>query len=266
MGGGGIMNSVRVKNNDNPCSIITSIPHSASNITLEMKKNMKKGIIFANNDWFLNELYDFLGELNINSVSANYSRYVIDVNRDIKNKYIHDEYTKSLVYYRTTFNRKIYDRELDKSTIEDRIEKIYKPYHLSLYEEINKILRVKGRVYLFDLHSFFEQSRADIIIGTRGGKTCSTDFLKLIYDSFSDSGFNVKVDEKGLRGGYITAHYGSIDHVQAVQIEIRYTAYIENRYFGEEEIQNVDYKLFNDAKMRLHGAFLKIKKGCDELA
>lgn len=254
------MNSVRVKNNDNPCNIIASIPHSSSNITLEMKENMKKGIVLANNDWFLKDLYDFLSELNINSISANYSRYVIDVNRDIKNKHVHDEYTKSLIYYNTTFNRQIYNKILGEDIIEDRIEKIYKPYHLSLYKQIDKILKIKGNVYLLDLHSFFEQSKADIILGTREGKTCSRDFLNIVYDSFSDSGFNVKVDEKGLRGGYITSHYSSLNDVQTMQIEIRYTTYIENRYFGEEEVKDIDYRLFNDAKVRLNKAFLEIKR------
>lgn len=253
------MNSVNVINSKSPCNIVASIPHGSSKITLEMKQSMIKGVILPNNDWFLNDLYDFLHELDITVVSANYSRYVIDVNRNIKNKYIQGKYTKSLVYYNTTFDKKIYDKSLKREVIEKRINNIYKPYHFYLQGEIEKILKLKHKVYLLDLHSFFEQSKADIILGTREGKTCSKEFLKIVYDELTSQGFNVKVDEKGLRGGYTVSHYSSIKNVEAIQIEIRYTAYIENRYFGEEEVKNVNNILFDDAKQRLYKAFYHIR-------
>ncbi|ADK15503.1 MULTISPECIES: N-formylglutamate amidohydrolase [Clostridium] len=253
------MNPVNVINSKSPCNIVTSIPHGSSKITLEMKQSMKKGVLLPNNDWFLNDLYDFLQELNITVVSANYSRYVIDVNRNIENKFIQGKYTKSLVYYNTTFDRKIYDKPLEMEIIEERIKNIYNPYHSSLKRELEKVLKLKNKVYLLDLHSFFEQSKADIILGTREGKTCSKEFLELVYDAFTSQGFNVKVDEKGLRGGYIVSHYSSTKNVEAIQIEIRYTAYIENRYFGEEEVKNVNSNLFYSAKRRLYNVLCCIR-------
>ncbi|OAA83983.1 N-formylglutamate amidohydrolase [Clostridium ljungdahlii] len=253
------MNPVNIINSENPCNIIASIPHGSSKITLEMKQSMRKGVVLPNNDWFLNDLYDFLHELNITVVSANYSRYVIDVNRNIENKFIQGKYTKSLVYYNTTFDRKIYDKPLEMEVIEERIKNIYNPYHFSLKRELEKVLKLKNKVYLIDLHSFFEQSKADIILGTREGKTCSKEFLRVVYDAFTFHGFNVKVDEKGLRGGYIVSHYSSMKNVEAIQIEIRYTAYIENRYFGEEEVKNVDNNLFYSTKRRLYNVLCYIR-------
>ncbi|AZV57368.1 N-formylglutamate amidohydrolase [Clostridium sp. AWRP] len=257
------MNPVNVINSENPCNIVASIPHGSSKITLEMKQSMKKGVVLPNNDWFLNNLYDFLHELNITVVSANYSRYVIDVNRNIENKYVQGKYTKSLVYYNTTFDKKIYDKLLKEEKIEERIKNIYDVYHFCLQREIDKILKLKNRAYLLDLHSFFEQSKADIILGTREGKTCSKEFLRVVYDALTSQGFNVKVNEKGLRGGYIVSHYSSMKNVEAIQIEIRYTAYIENRYFGEEKVKSIDNTLFNDAKRRLYKAFSHIKEKLD---
>lgn len=253
------INPFKLKKYTSCCNIIASLPHSSYTLTSEMKKNMKQSVILANNDWYLNELYDFLTNLNITAVSANYSRYVIDVNRKVEYKENHEEYTESLVYFKTTFNKEIYDKPLQNDIVESRIEKIYKPYHSCLLNEINNTLNSKNKVYLFDLHSFYLHSTADVVLGTRYGKTCSKEFLDIVYNAFVNEGFSVKVDEIGLRGGYITYHYSSIENVEAIQIEIRYTKYIENRYFDEEFMPKINYKLFNDTKNHLNKVFITIK-------
>lgn len=241
-------------------NLIVSIPHSSHNLTEKMKENMKPDVILTNNDWYLKELYYFLNELDISNICANYSRYVIDVNRNIEYMHNHEEYTKSLVYFYTTFNKKIYINKPSEDIIENRIEKIYKPYHEFLNREINNVLKGKNKVYLLDLHSFFEQTEADIVLGTQYKKTCSEEFFNLVYNAFIDEGFTVKVDEAGLRGGYITSHYATIENVEAIQIEIRYTAYIDDRYFGEEFMPKINYGLFNETQERLKKAFKKIRE------
>lgn len=255
------MNAVKLKKGFNYSNIIVSIPHSSYNITFDVKENMKPDVIFANNDWFLNELYCFLVNLDITIVSANYSRYVIDVNRPLEYKDNHELYTKSLIYFKTTFNKEIYIKPLENDVLKKRIKKIYNPYHLCLNEEINRILKIKNKVYLFDLHSFYDKYiTADIVLGTRYGKTCSDKFLNIVYNSFVHEGFSVQLDAVGLRGGYITYHYSSIKDVEAIQIEIRYTAYIEDRYFGEEFMPKINSKLFNETQYRLNRVFNAIKE------
>jgi len=56
-------------------------------------------------------------------------------------------------------------------------------------------------------------------------------------------------------GGYITRHYGDMDNVEALQIEIKFTAYLEGEYFGEEEITKWDSDRFRSAKKRLKKVF-----------
>lgn len=219
---------------------------------------MKPNTILTNNDWFLNDLFSFLPQLDITKVSANYSRYVIDVNREMSKKHVAGDYTQTLIYNKTTFGKDIYEKELSEVIINDRIEQFYKPYHLSLLNEINNGLSLKKKVYLFDLHSFYAQSTADIVLGTCGRVSCSEEFLNIVYNSFIKENFTVKIDEKGLRGGYIVSNYGSIENVEAIQIEIRYTAYIEERYFGEEEVKCKDNKLFNNTQKRLYRALRDI--------
>lgn len=253
------MKPVTIRRGKRINNIIASIPHGSSLITNEMKSKIKDKIELTNNDWFLNELYSFLANLDITTLSANYSRYVIDVNRNIMKELHGKDYTESLIYTKTTFNKDIYSQPLLKEDIENRINGIYLLYHSSLRDEINRILKRTNKVYLFDLHSFYAQSTADVVLGTKEGDNCSQNLLEIVYNAFVSEGFNVKIDEKGLRGGYIVSQYSTMDGVEAMQIELRYTEYIEKRFFGEEEVTNKDDTLFNHTKERLNRVFKRIK-------
>ena len=79
-------------------------------------------------------------------------------------------------------------------------------------------------------------------------------------------GFTVKVDEKGLTGGHIVKTYGSWPNVEAIQMVLRYTSSIENREFGEEEVEGKNEELFVITKQRLIKVFRKIKVGIEELS
>lgn len=217
-------------------------------------------MLLPNNDWFLNELCSFLEKLQITQISANYSRYVIDVNRDIDSRDIHNEYTKSLVYQKTTFGQNIYDTPLSDEIISNRIESIYLPYHRCLSEEIQTALKDRSKVFLLDLHSFYIQSTADVVLGTCQGKSCSSEFLNIVYEALVSEGFTVAIDEKGLTGGYIVKYYGSLIQVEAIQMELRYTAYIEDREFGEEELVTKDEELFHRTQRRLANVFAVISQ------
>lgn len=243
--------------------MIISIPHGSSLLTTEMEESKRHDVSFPNNDWFLNELYSFLPKLNVTTLSASYSRYVIDLNRDIKNKYIQGEYTRSLIYHKTTFGREIYSTPLSEEVILKRIEAIYQPYHDCMIFEINRSIQQRNRAFLFDLHSFYFQSTADVVLGTCQGTSCSRDLVDVVYGAFVSEGFTVKVDEKGLTGGHIVSHYGSLDHVEVIQVELRYTAYIEDRIFGEEEVTRKNAVLFREAQGRLLRVFERIQSVID---
>ncbi|WJH37494.1 N-formylglutamate amidohydrolase [Paenibacillus sp. CC-CFT747] len=241
-------------------NILVSIPHGSSHLTDEMITRKKQDIILANTDWYLNELYSFLDDLPLTVVSANYSRYVIDVNRAIECDVGEDAYTTSLVYRKTTFGKLIYDSWLSEEVINNRIETIYNPFHYRLKEEINAVLENQRTAYLFDLHSFYIQSTADVVLGTCGGRSCSSEFAELVSEAFTVEGFDVRIDEQGLTGGYITSHYGSLDRVEAIQIELRYTTYIENRAFGEEVVTTRNESLFRDTQARLLRVFSRVEQ------
>ncbi|QHT60828.1 N-formylglutamate amidohydrolase [Paenibacillus lycopersici] len=253
------MDPVYVRRANQPCGIIVSIPHGSSRLTGEMDANRRPDAILANSDWFLNELYAFLHDLQATIVSANYSRYVIDVNRAVTGG-SGNGYTTSLVYSATTFGKAIYDSPLPADVIANRLDTVYKPFHRRLKEEIDAVLQTNRIAYLFDLHSFYIQSDADVVLGTCAGRSCSGAFAQLVYEAFASEGFVVKIDEPGLTGGYITSHYGAPDRVEAIQIELRYTAYIGKRAFGEEAVAARDESLFRETQARLLHVFRRLER------
>ena len=57
-------------------------------------------------------------------------------------------------------------------------------------------------------------------------------------------------------GGYITRHYGnSINKCEALQIELSYKAYIDNREFLEEEFPNINEVLFKNTQKKMKTVF-----------
>lgn len=67
--------------------IIASIPHSGVDIPLYIKEQFTSGMSQAlpNVDWYLHYLYDFLPSLGITTIQATHYRYVVDLNRALRN-------------------------------------------------------------------------------------------------------------------------------------------------------------------------------------
>jgi N-formylglutamate deformylase len=61
-----------------------------------------------------------------------------------------------------------------------------------------------------------------------------------------------------LIGCYITRYYGSIPNVESLQIELRFPAYLDGEYFGEEEITEWECEKFRNAKRKLREVFTEV--------
>ena len=84
--------------------IIVSIPHSGTFLPKRMKEKLYENILLPTMDWYLNELYSFLKDLEITTLINNTSRYVIDVNRKIEEKKT-DSYSENYVQAYTLCRR-----------------------------------------------------------------------------------------------------------------------------------------------------------------
>lgn len=194
-----------------PSKLIASIPHGSTMVTDEMKMMIHDDVLLTNNDWELNRMYNFLPDMGVSLISANYSRYMADVNRNLE----------TLVFESCRFH---------------------------------------DRVFLWDLHSFDTHTTSDIVLGTRGGTSCSHEFIEVVKNAFLEENFTVEIDVQGLRGGFITKRYSEIENVEAIQIEMRYSTYLESREFGKEVVRAFDSALFDSTKQRLINVFNRIIK------
>ena len=237
---------------------VISIPHSGQYITKEMNSKLND-VILANMDWYLPELYNFLEELDFTVIVNNISRYLIDTNRDI-NAEDSEEYTKSLIYKKTTFNKEIYKTSLLKEEIKGRINNYYKKYHEILIKLILDKQRYFKKVYLIDLHSFGKQVGADVVLGDNNGKTINNGLINHIKKLFEDNGFHTEINNP-FKGGYITKHYGANGkRCESLQIELSYSSYIDKRVFGEEEYPHINRSIMVDCQKRLKKIFVEIGK------
>jgi len=261
------MNDILIKRENSP--YIFSFPHSGEMLTSDMEWNLtpESQAFLPNVDWHLPELYKFLEDYKVNIISTPHSRYVVDVNRPPNADTI-GNYRRSLVYDTNTWDESIYAIAPSKEEIERRIERYYKPYHDELEALITEKVRVFGKVYLVDMHSFMGPISEDVCLGNRHNLTSSEEFINRIYSAFDSEGFNC-VKNKIFIGGYITQSYAIKDVVETLQIELRYTTYIEEYELDVRRKPSCNTTLFYETAFRLEEVFKKIgieKKEKDALA
>ncbi|MDP2574334.1 N-formylglutamate amidohydrolase [Vibrio penaeicida] len=235
---------------------IFSFPHSGVELCEEAFNNLSDlgRRSLPNMDWHLNELYDFLDEYNVNIISTSMSRYVVDLNRELK-KDPFGEFKQAIVYERNTWGEEIYLTKPSTSEISKRIESFYLPYHSALDELIKSAIQRFGVAYLIDLHSFMGPMSCDICLGNVYGKSSSPEFLEKLNTSFERNGFETELNNV-FTGGYITAKYCNNPNVEAIQVELRYTNYLPSEGWESKTVPDINQAIFNKAKSRLKQVFL----------
>jgi N-formylglutamate deformylase len=123
--------------------MLISAPHCGTKLTDDLRRNAASEDILKvpDTDWFVHELYDFANELNIPLIQAEYSRYVIDLNRQLPGEadlYQNTARTTGLVPLHTFAGKPIYQPGWAPIEIEvqQRIDQIHKPY----YAQVSKVL------------------------------------------------------------------------------------------------------------------------------
>ena len=208
--------------------IIANLPHSGLRVPEEIAAQFTPAHLrsLPNSDWHLQPLYSFLPQLGITVLQANYSRYIVDLNRALKPPFF-GSFWSAVVPEKTAFKRPIYKDGClpSRAQVRDRIDAYYTPYHQALTGLLNDAIAQHGKVYLLDLHSFMGLITDDVCLGNAKGVTCSDKLINAAADSFAQSGYGV-VQNKVFTGGHITRHYGQQPNVEALQIEIRYPTYL----------------------------------------
>jgi N-formylglutamate deformylase len=220
-----------------------SNPHSGVFLPPEIAETMTNdGLERRDTDWFLSQIYDLPAVESAAMISANVSRYVVDLNRPKSGESLYpNQNTTGICPVKTFQGKPIYRDgfEPDEAEIKKRVEHYWQPYHDQLLGELDRLIEKFGFVVLLDVHSIaqelpmlFEGKLPDFNFGTNHGKSCGAGLQELI-ETFASGikGYTHVVNGRFI-GGYITRNYGSLENVHAVQLELNRSTYMD-----EEELE-----------------------------
>jgi N-formylglutamate amidohydrolase len=204
--------------------VIACIPHGGRDFPAELAGDLAMDPASLWSDWLTRELYAFLPELGITTITTTLSRFVADVNRDPVGEQ-HGGFWTSVVAAQTPDGWPVYHRAPSLPEISRRIRLAHEPFHRALDEAIQRLLRQFPRLLLLDLHSFGAPLYGDIILGDRHGATARPGVVRLLSDAFTGSGFSVRLNER-FSGGWTVRRFAGHGRLDAVQVELNQRCYL----------------------------------------
>lgn len=228
------MTPVTVLRGDGP--IILGQPHSGTFVPPHISAQLNSfGRELRDTDWHIPALYEGLLD-GATVVRANFSRYVIDANRDPEGRSLYPgRNTTELVPTRTFDDQPIWTAAPSKADIAERLATYHSAYHEALSKEITRVKTRYGLAVLYDCHSIrsripylFDDQLPDLNIGNNHGVTCDSAFTDAIVEACSETGEFSHILNGRFLGGWTTRHYGRPETgVHAIQMEIAQRTYLE---------------------------------------
>jgi N-formylglutamate deformylase len=222
--------------------ILVSIPHCGTRFPEELITQYTPNLIQApdDTDWFVNQLYDFAPQMGITVISAVYSRWVIDLNRDPENKPLYSDGRIITGLCPTTnfLGESIYadGREsLDPTEVGRRLKQYYWPYHNELTGLLESIKSEFGHVLIWDAHSIraevptiYKGKFPDLILGDVSETSATPNIIEAAIKQLYSSNYSVRHNDP-FKGGFITRHYGRPKEKQhALQLEMSKVNYMDD--------------------------------------
>ena len=219
--------------------LLVSMPHVGTDIPDDVAAAFTPAALDkADTDWHLVELYGFLREMGASTLSARWSRYVIDLNRPQENTNLYPGQDTTGLCPVDTFHREplyLPGREPGEADVRQRLQRYWRPYHEQLQAELERMLRIHGTVVLWDAHSiasvvprFFDGKLPDLNFGTADGASCAPGLREAVVGlAQAQDEFSVAVNGR-FKGGHITRHYGQPGSgVHAIQLEMCQCLYMD---------------------------------------
>lgn len=223
--------------------LLISIPHDGRLLMPGQADRMtEEGQAMPDTDWFVRDLYAFTDELGASIIAANYSRYVVDLNRPADDAALYEGQVSTGLCPSKTFAGK--DIYIDGGTVSarekaERIDRYWRPYHTRISAVLNDLHDRYGFALLWDAHSIASQVPTlfpgvltDLNIGSSDGDSCGVSYESSVMSVAEASEYSAVLNGR-FRGGYITRHYGDPENdVNAIQLELS-----QSCYMNEENLQ-----------------------------
>jgi N-formylglutamate amidohydrolase len=238
--------------------LLVSVPHDGRLLPADIASRMTpRGRAIPDTDWHVARLYDFARELGASLLVANYSRYVVDLNRSRSDESLYPgQLATGLCPGQTFAGEAIYADGEGVSGDErlQRTERYWQPYHDRIEQSLAALRDEHGRALLWDAHSIpsevprlFDGELPQLNIGSWDGRSCYPRLQDAVAQVAGQSGYSV-VENGRFRGGYITRHYGDPRAgIHALQLEIAQRCYMS------ESTQNYDESLAGGLQKILKG-------------
>lgn len=235
-------------------ALLISIPHDGRLLAPGQAERMTVvGRALPDTDWHVRELYSFAGELGASVIAANYSRYVVDLNRPSTDDSLYDHQVATGLCPKKTFaGEEVYvdGQAVDEQEQKTRIGEYWQPYHGKIAATLEQIRDRFGYALLWDAHSIpaevpllFQGVLPDLNVGTNGGLSCAAGIKMAVAAVAADSPYSSVVDGR-FRGGHITrAHGAPADNVHAMQLELTQRNYMDEvnlEYDADRAVRLVD--------------------------
>jgi N-formylglutamate amidohydrolase len=215
--------------------LLISIPHDGRQLPCEIATDMTDaGRAIPDTDWHVSRLYDFARELGASILRAEYSRYVIDLNRPADDSSLYEgRFGSSLCPTQTFAGDDIYAKGVSID-IEARIDEFWRPYHDKLEKTLAELRDIHGIALLWDAHSIpsrvpslFDGELPELNLGTWDRRSCSQPIAGAVLAA-AQAGPYTCVCNGRFKGGHITRHFGRPgENVHAIQLELAQRTYMD---------------------------------------
>ncbi|WP_339491350.1 MULTISPECIES: N-formylglutamate deformylase [unclassified Pseudomonas] len=218
--------------------LLISMPHAGLRLTPAVQAGLiPEAQSLPDTDWHIPRLYECATELGASTLAAEYSRFVVDLNRPSDDKPMYVGATTGL-YPATLFDGvPLYREGLEPSAAERAtyLQQIWMPYHQALQQELARLKAEFGYALLFDAHSIrsviphlFDGKLPDFNLGTFNGVSCAPPLASQLEAICAGHGQFTHVLNGRFKGGHITRHYGNpAEDIHAVQLELCQSTYME---------------------------------------
>ncbi|MDG9881500.1 N-formylglutamate deformylase [Pseudomonas putida CSV86] len=218
--------------------LLVSMPHAG----LKLTPAVRDGLVPAarslpDTDWHIPRLYDFVRGMGASVVAAEYSRFVIDLNRPEDDQPLYVGATTGLFPATLFDGEPLFEHGKVPSAAERAgyLESIWRPYHDTLRNELARLKAEFGYALLWDAHSIrshvphlFDGKLPDFNLGTFNGASCDAELAERLKAVCAGALGYTHVLNGRFKGGHITRHYGDpAQDIHAVQLELAQSTYME---------------------------------------
>jgi N-formylglutamate amidohydrolase len=239
--------------------VVVEVPHAGLDLAPQDLEPLAAPAraIARDADLYVDALYEDAAAEGATAIVARASRYVVDVNRaetDVDGEVVEGargdvSLQHGLVWRTTSEGEPALARKLSRVELEERLERVWRPYHQTLAGLVERKRARFGLCVVLAAHSMpsverrgarvtggggngpsdkpGNKQRADVVPGTRGRRSAAGKFIDFVEEHARRRGWSVRHDDP-YAGGFTTQHYGRPEQgVHVVQVELARRLYLD---------------------------------------